>query len=398
MPPATPEFIAFVHDPGDGAVIQKVVDKNWPSALVTAGGIAEATAHLRKNQHPQALLVDFSQSQDPEGDARALRELAPTTTLIGAGAINDVSLFRRLLAAGIADYLIKPLTEEMVQQAIISAAHFSAGEEKKTGMAELVVMIGSRGGVGASAIAVNTAWILAEEHKFSTALVDLDVHYGSSALALDIEPSPGLREALKNPSRIDSLFVTSALVKATDRLYVMGSEESLDEEIHPDPAAISLMLGEMRGRFQYVVVDLPKSALKLQEAILGEANKIILVSDLSLAGIRDCVRLLNKIRNTAKGVELKLVLNRVPEKTLGIAPKDFERGTDHAIDLQIAEDGKIAIASNAGKTLSAMSGGLAASPSKALLGLRALCQMIIGKAQPQKKPGMSLMGLLGKKS
>ena len=395
----SPEFIAFVHDAADQSVIQSVVEKNWPSAAIHAGGAAEALAHLQTGgEAPQAMLVDLSRSKDAEADAKLLRELAPGATLIGIGAVNDVALFRKLLAVGIADYLIKPLQAESLQQAIVTAVHFNVGDDKKPGQAELVVIIGTRGGVGASMIAVNTAWLLAEENKFSTALVDLDVHYGSSALALDLEPSPGLREALKNPSRIDSLFVTSALVKATERLYVLGSEESLEDEIHPDPAAISLLLAELRSRFQYLIVDLPRGAIGLQDAILADANKIILVSDLSLAGIRDAVRLTGKLRGVAKGVEIKLILNRVADKNVGISVKDFERGCDHKVDLEIPDDNKVAVASNAGKTLGAIQGGVSNAPGKALLALRGLVQMIIGKQTAKKKPGLSLMGLLGKKA
>ncbi len=399
MTEQTPEFVAFVYDPGDQRVIGQVVEKNWPSAAVHSGGVAEALNLLNKGAAPQALLVDFSKSPDPEQDAKKLRELAPGITLIGVGATNDVVLFRKLLAAGIADYLIKPLTEETLQQSIISAAHFSAGEEKKSGTADLIVIIGARGGVGSSTIAVNSAWILSEEYKYSVALADMDIHYGSSALALDIEPSPGLREALKNPSRIDSLFVTSALVKATERLYVMGSEEPIDEEINPDPAAIALMISEMRGRFQYVIVDLPRTVLGLFDSIIPEASKIFLVSDISLAGIRDTVRLIAKIKQINKKSDIKIVANRVLDSAVGITAKDFERGIDGKIDFIVSDDAKVAIASNAGKPVSAVGSNVASTPSKALGTIRELCQMIAGKQATKKKPQKmtSIMGLLGKK-
>lgn len=384
MSQQTPEFVAYVQDEADRAVANAVAEKTWPSSAIHPGGVAEALAALHKGAAPQAMLVDFSRSLDVENDARLLRELAPATTLIGLGSVNDVVLFRKLLAAGVADYLVKPLQAEILQQAVVSAAHSSAGEEKKSGSADLIVLIGARGGVGASTLAVNAAWTLAEDMKHSVAVVDLDVHYGTAALALDLEPSPGLREALKNPSRIDSLFVTSALVKATERLYVMGSEEPIDEEIIPDPQAISLMLSEMRGRFQYLIVDLPRHLLQLYDTIVPEASKIVIVSDLSLSGIRDTVRLIAKIRQIAAKADIKIVANRCHSSPTGISAKDFERGVGHKIDVQVPEDAKIAIASNAGKTLAGISKGLTASPSKALSPIKDVSFLIAGKS-PAKK-------------
>lgn len=394
----TPEFVAFIESEDDRKVAEAVVAKNWPSAAIYGGGVGDAIALVAKGNLPQALLVDFSKSKDAESDARNIREMAPSTILIGVGAVNDVALFRKLLAAGVADYLIKPLQIESLQQAIISAAHFSAGQEKKPGVADLIVLIGARGGVGVSTIAVNCAWTLAEESKNSVALVDLDMHFGSSALALDIEPSPGLREALKNPSRIDSLFVTSALVKATDRLYVLGSEEPIEEEIIPDPTAIALLLSEMRGRFQYVIVDLPHNLLRLYDVILPESNRVFIVSDLSLAGIRDTVRLMNRIRNINPKQDIRIIANRVPSTPVGISAKDFERGIGGNIDFTIHDDGKIAIANNAGKPLSGSSNGISGSAGKTVQTLREICQLIAGKqTAAKKKQSANLLSFLGKK-
>ena len=79
-------------------------------------------------------------------------------------------------------------------------------------------VIGVRGGVGASTIATSLAWLLGEKAHRSTALLDLDVHFGTGALALDLEPGRGLTDAIENPSRIDGLFIERAMVRANERL------------------------------------------------------------------------------------------------------------------------------------------------------------------------------------
>ncbi|HEY6029545.1 MAG TPA: hypothetical protein VIU44_03225, partial [Gaiellaceae bacterium] len=56
-------------------------------------------------------------------------------------------------------------------------------------------------------------------------LVDLDLQGGTIALALDVEPSHGLREVLDNPARIDSLFVTSVATKYAERLHVLAAAQ-----------------------------------------------------------------------------------------------------------------------------------------------------------------------------
>ena len=76
----------------------------------------------------------------------------------------------------------------------------------------------ARGGVGASTLVTSLAWTFASDRKMSTALLDLDVHFGTGALALDLEPGRGLTDAIDNPSRIDGLFIERAMIRANDNL------------------------------------------------------------------------------------------------------------------------------------------------------------------------------------
>src|SRR3546814_1972017 len=90
-----------------------------------------------------------------------------------------------------------------------------------------IAVIGSRGGVGSSTFAVNLAWILAEERKYKTTLIDLDLEFGTIALSLDLEPTRGLREALENPARVDGLFISSATAKLTENLRSEAHKSAL---------------------------------------------------------------------------------------------------------------------------------------------------------------------------
>ncbi|MDV7396632.1 P-loop NTPase, partial [Arthrospira platensis SPKY1] len=92
----------------------------------------------------------------------------------------------------------------------------------------MVAVIGARGGVGATTVAVNCAWLLAHDLELKTALIDLDLYFGSCALALDVEPGKGFREALENPERIDGLFLERAMVRVSDKLFLLAAEDDLE--------------------------------------------------------------------------------------------------------------------------------------------------------------------------
>ena len=191
------------------------------------------------------------------------------TRLIGIGTINDINLYREMVGAGITDYLVKPVTEKALAAALARAeepVHAPVTQEEMVAPdhARRIAVIGSRGGAGASSLVVNLGWIFSEERKKKTAIVDLDLEFGTVALLLDLEPTTGLREALESPGRIDSLFIESATARLTENLSVMATEETLSSEVHFKPEAIDLLFDTLGRTHEYIIVDLPRSALAVR--------------------------------------------------------------------------------------------------------------------------------------
>ena len=170
------------------------------------------------------------------------------------------------------------------------------------------------------------------------------------ALALDLEPSPGLREALEHPGRIDALFIDRAMIKHSDTLYVLSGEESLGDPVAADTSSLDILLKELRGKFHYVVVDVPRQVSPATQYVAQNATNLVLVTDLSLAGMRDTLRQLAMLPTTNAACQVTVVANRVGEYREGeIARKEFEAAVGRAVDFVIPFDAKsVAAATNVG--------------------------------------------------
>jgi CheY-like chemotaxis protein len=220
-------FTAFVCDDATADMLRPVaVEHGWSPEKVNKGGLRNAVQSLSVSASPNILFVDLSESADPLNDINALAEVCePGTIVIAAGTVNDVRLYRDLVASGIHDYLLKPFTVDQLRdtfahaQMILSGPRGEAQADKPHVMA---AVIGVRGGVGASTIATSLAWLLGEKAHRSTALLDLDVHFGTGALALDLEPGRGLTDAIENPSRIDGLFIERVGQTLSDGIAALG--------------------------------------------------------------------------------------------------------------------------------------------------------------------------------
>ena len=133
-------------------------------------------------------------TDDPIAAVNALAEACDIgTRVVALGTVNDVTLYRELRALGVDDYLIKPVTPDQLETALAHTAPRPApGTTDAEGPAELYLMCGVRGGIGASTVALNVAWVLAHEWDRRVALADLDLQFGTAALSLDLE-SPRTR-------------------------------------------------------------------------------------------------------------------------------------------------------------------------------------------------------------
>ena len=335
--PTLRSFAAFVADDAIATVRQAVHQIGMRSARVVAGGVAEAIRELASMRTPEQVLIDISGADNALSAVVSLAEVCdPGTQVVALGDVNDVDLYRDLLRHGLHDYLVKPVTSELLVATLQSGGRSaSAG----TDQGKLIAVVGTRGGVGATAVATNLAWALAYEHQQRVALVDLDLFFGSCALAFDVELGQGFREAMENPARIDSLFAERSMVREGENLYVLSTEEALEAPFAFDAAAIDILLTHLLRDFQCVVVDFPRFALRRQVRVLQQSASAVLVSDGSLAGMRDTRRLNALIKGAVPEAGVMLILNRDGgSRPSELKPADFERNVEIKIDLRIPDD------------------------------------------------------------
>jgi pilus assembly protein CpaE len=228
----------------------------------------------------------------------------------------------------------------------------------------MAAVIGVRGGVGASTIATSLAWLLGEKAHRSTALLDLDVHFGTGALALDLEPGRGLTDAIENPSRIDGLFIERAMVRANERLSVLSAEAPIHQPLHTDGTAFFALQEEMRNAFESTVLDLPRHMLIQHPHLVHDAHVAVVVAELTLAATRDTIRVLAWLKSNAPQTKVVVVANGVPSGgALEISRKDFEQSIERNVDIVFPYDAKLAAQSaKLGKPLAEVASGKMSAP------------------------------------
>ena len=352
-------FTAFVCDDAIAETMRAVaIELGWAPEKINKGGLRNAVQTLSVSASPNILFVDLSESGDPLNDINALAEVCePGTVVIATGQVNDVRLYRDLLSSGIQDYLLKPFSPDQLRDALTHAQMTLSGPKTTEAAVDrphlMTAVIGVRGGVGASTLASSLAWLFGDKAGRSTALLDLDVHFGTGALSLDLEPGRGLTDAIENPSRIDGLFIERAMVKANDKLSVLSAEAPINQPLISDGTAFYQLQEEMRGAFECTVIDLPRAMLVQHPHLLHDVPSAVVITELTLAAARDAIRILSWLKSNAPQTRVTVVANKVVAgATPEISRKDFESSIERNVDYVIPFDPKLtAQAAKLGKPL-----------------------------------------------
>ncbi len=329
LTPETAEVLKAVRD--DRAFAKSRVN-------VLPGGLAAAAGHYVDTPTPQVVIVE-----EEEDDAilmARLEQLAevcePGTRVVVIGTLNDIALYRRLLEQGVSDYLLRPVSARQVVAAI--AAIFEDPAAPTRG--KVFAFWGVRGGVGSSTLAQNTAWAMGRALGEPAIYLDLDLAFGTSVLAFNLDAKQGVVDALANPDRLDQVLMERFLVGYDDCLEVLPSpgDPRLAADVGIDGLDKLMDLAARMG--PVVVVDLPHQWAGWTEHLLLAADEVVLVATPELFCLRDSKTMLETLApKRGEAAAPRLVLNKFDAaRRTQLSPKDFEETLNLAPTLMVPFD------------------------------------------------------------
>jgi pilus assembly protein CpaE len=301
----------------------------------------------------------------------------------------DPELLIQALRAGAREFFPQPIKKEEVKTALLKLKERRGkekfdGEKKKRG--RIIDVIGSKGGVGNTTLAVNLAASLVETPGSPlVALIDMNLLFGEIPIFLNIESVFNWGEIARNISRLDSTYLMSILSKHSSGVYVLPSPTGLDGVNVANPEIIEKLLGLMRNVFDYIVIDGGQALDDISMKILEMSDMVLLVAILSLPCLTNVKRLLWIFQKLGypQQEDIKIVINRHHRKLTVITPKEAEESISQKIFWFIPNDYPTTMSAiNQGKTLFAVAPGAEVSKN-----LRELASQFAEKGEKEKGKG-----------
>jgi pilus assembly protein CpaE len=265
---------------------------------------------------------------------------------------------------------------------------------------QVIAVLGSRGGIGCTSLAVNLGCTLAHDPSHSVVLVDLDLALGDADVALDLIPDHTLADVALNIERLDMAFLKRALVRhAGTGLMLLAHPMQMQDVglIHEDH--VQRLLNLLRASYTHLILDLSKGLTPTDLTALRMADLILLVGQLELSSLRNVVRMLMTL-GTEDGLsdKVRVIINRVGSDFLegDISLKKAEETIGKPIYYTVPNDAKAMIGSrNAGIPLIQH-----APKSKVQVALTGLAAMLSGKsngAATDSRSGSVMSKFFGRK-
>ncbi|HXG12982.1 MAG TPA: response regulator [Gemmataceae bacterium] len=282
---------------------------------------------------------------------------SPGLPILAVSARGDGQSILQALRAGAKEFLTQPVVLEDLLKALQRLRRTrGADSHQGNGAARVeslvLAVLGSRGGVGCTSLAVNLGCTLAQEPGYNVALIDLDLALGDADVALDLMPDYTLADVALNIDRLDMTFLRRSLSKHSCGLSLLPHPAQMEDAGLIREEHLQRVIGLLRASYTHLILDLSKGFTPTDVTALHMADVILLVAQLELTSLRNVVRMLLTLgNNETLNNKIKIVLNRVGSEC-DISLKKAEETIGRPIYWQIPNDPKSLVESrNAGVPL-----------------------------------------------
>ncbi len=376
------------------AMQQVVVDRRMARAHVDVreGGIMSAAQAYSQSTTPDVLVLETEGHRD-----QVLSELSqlaqvcdPSTKVILIGHVNDVILYRELIRQGLSEYLVAPVHQLQVIDAISSLFNEPGADP----IGRIVAFIGAKGGVGSSTIAHNVAALASGEYQVDTIVTDLDLAFGTAGLNFNQDPAHGIAEAIASSDRIDQTMLERLLTKCSDRLNLLSAPAQVEKSLGIEDDTLEPIIDAIRSSAPLVILDIPNLWTVWSKQLLLGADDVIITSTPDLASLRNTKNIFDFLTAARPNDKAPLViLNQVGvQKRPEIPVAEFAKAIGVEPTVVIPFDAHVfGTAATNGQMLGEVGPKSKAAEQVAMLG-----QLLIGKNPevPPSKSGSALAKLL----
>ena len=287
--------------------------------------------------HPEVCLIDLDSDRKLALETiEYLRRAALTPiSIFAVSSRMDSESIIDAMRSGCTEYLEKPLQADRVQEALVQLSRKKRDSLVSSVQGKLITLMGVKGGVGTTTLAVHLAYSLAKRGK-KVLLIDHHPELGEVTLHLGLEHhNYGFYELACNLNRMDAELLQGFALKHDSGLEVLASPEGIGMTPKTTPEAVQQTLRFLLRIYDYIVIDTACSFDEQNLAILEASDEFNLIATPQLPSIRSTSRFLDYLlRLNYSTSKSHIILNRW-SKRAPLSVENIEKALHRKISLII---------------------------------------------------------------
>jgi pilus assembly protein CpaE len=296
---------------------------------------------------PDVVFLDLGRDPQPFFAFGAqLRRLRPAIKLVACSAAvpPNHQLLLEAMRCGVQDFISKPVESSALKE-ILSRFLKDVDSRETPGAEKLIVVMGAKGGVGATTVAVNVGVQLSAHAKKRVALLDFARPLGNVHLLLDLHPKFTVRDAVDNMDRLDNHFFAGLMTRHKTKLEILGGATQPEEWQTIAVPPLERVINVAQNNFDLVLVDMGSQFSSEWSQILRAARLILLVAEANVPALWTLERRLAALKGF--GVEpdrARVIINRWHKGDEGVL-KSIQKDIDRPVFAYLPNDFRMASAS-----------------------------------------------------
>ena len=313
---------------------------------VTDSDISVAIAsHVAATKGPDVFVVDIRSLAALPRELVNLKRHYPQSGIVVLAKALDPAAMLDAMRMGVSEWLPDPLALDDLEAAIRRVTRPSIG----TVAGRSYAVLGGKGGVGCTTVAVNLATALHRATGEPTLFIDLHMAHGDASVFFGVEPRFSVLDALENIHRLDQTYMKGLVTTTASGLDLLAAANR-PQFVPIDALRVRALIEFVTTTYPWVVLDCPRTDGTLMEA-LDTTTAVLVVANQELATLRSASRMAATLRQRCGAHRVKLAMNRFDTES-EIGRRDVEQVMAGRIDYTLPSDYRAAVAAlNKGEPL-----------------------------------------------
>jgi len=303
--------------------IGRTLQTKGHEALLYEGGKSRMRDVAQRDQ-PDLMLVDGMCCDIAElGQVEYVTTHYPSLAVVLLCSTHTPEFLINSMRAGVREVLPSPASAAALDAAVERVA---AKMVKKAApvAGRVLAFMPCKGGAGATFLATNLGWMLAETK--SVLLIDLNLQFGGALSFVHDGTAPSnIAVVAKDIGRLDASLLAASTVRVAPNYSILAAPDDIAHAMEVKPEHVEALLTLAVTQYDFVILDIPQSLDTIAIKALDRAWRVFPVLQSNLADLRNANRLLDAFKSLGYPSEKsEFVVNRF-DKTGDIAVEQIQR-------------------------------------------------------------------------